>query len=45
VRLGRHLPACRIWGCGAHMMPTTLCGAVQSFTMRPSPTPISPIVT
>jgi hypothetical protein len=33
------LAACRIWGCDAHMMATTLCGAVQSFTMRPPPTP------
>jgi transposase len=33
------LAACRILGCGAHMMPTTLCGALQSFTMRPPPTP------
>jgi hypothetical protein len=37
--LGRRLAACRNWGCGAHMMPTTLCGAVQNFTMRPPPTP------
>jgi hypothetical protein len=35
----RHLAACRIWGCGAHMMPTTVCGAVQSFMMRPPRTP------
>jgi hypothetical protein len=34
------LAACRNWGRGAHMMPTTLYGAVHSFTMRSPPIPL-----
>jgi CubicO group peptidase (beta-lactamase class C family) len=38
--MGRRLAACRNWGRGAHMMPATHYGAVQSFTMRSPPTPL-----